>query len=90
MYDYKLCCLSAGTVPVPNTGTDTRYDILEKLMYVYGHKLRYGYVPYTNTGTYSISTLPQMEYPYIIDYKFVKVFYKKRAYKNIFFINENL
>jgi hypothetical protein len=60
-------------------------------MYVYGHKLRYEYVLDINTaGTYGTSTLPQMEYPCIIDYMFVKVFYKKRAYKNIFFINENL
>jgi hypothetical protein len=46
-----MCCLGAGTVPVQGT------PFLEKLMYVYEHKLRYGYVPGTDTGTYPVPVL---------------------------------
>jgi hypothetical protein len=41
-------------VPVPDTDTGTGYDILEKLIYMYEHKLRYEYVPGTDTNTYPV------------------------------------
>jgi hypothetical protein len=53
--DSNLCCLGAGTVPVPDM--DTGMTFFKKLIYVYGHKLRYKYVSDTNTGTYPVSVL---------------------------------
>jgi hypothetical protein len=52
-------CLVSPVLPRCGYGTSTRYryrfgvqHFLKKLMYVYGHKLRYIYVPGTDRGTY--------------------------------------
>jgi hypothetical protein len=37
--------------------TSTGYDIFKKVLYVYGHKLKYGYVSGTDTGTYPVPVL---------------------------------
>jgi hypothetical protein len=50
-------CLGVDTVQISDRVLVRGTTFLGKLMCVYEHKLRYGYVPDTDTSTYPVSVL---------------------------------